>query len=113
MSRMNAWAGRKKRAAKAAVAAGLDALLVTHGADVRWLCGFTGSNGAVVLLPGGRARLFTDGRYTAQARAEATGTPVEIVQKSAAMAACQWMAGAGVRRCGFDAAQTSVAALES
>ena len=48
-------------------------MLVTHLPDVRYLCGFTGSNAALVLA-GGRAVLFTDGRYTAQAKAEAAGT---------------------------------------
>jgi hypothetical protein len=28
----------------------VDALLVTHLPDVRWLCGFTGSNAALVLV---------------------------------------------------------------
>ena len=53
---------------RAATAAGADALLVSFGPDLRWLTGFTGSSGAVALR-GGRAALFTDGRYTAQARA--------------------------------------------
>lgn len=105
------WAGRKRRAARIVRTAHIDALLVTHLADVRWLCGFTGSNAAVVLLANGKARLFTDGRYSAQATAEAQGTPVEIGQKAAAVAACEWMLKAGVLRCGFDAAHTTVAAL--
>jgi Xaa-Pro aminopeptidase len=110
---MNVLAGRKRRAARAAKAAGVDALLVTHLPDVRWLCGFTGSNAAVVLLASGKARLFTDGRYTTQAKAEAAGTPVEIGQKAAAIAACEWMANAGVARCGFDPAHTTVATLDA
>ena len=113
MSRMTAWTGRKRRAGKAAKATGVDALLVTHLPDVRWLCGFTGSNAAVVLLASGKARLFTDGRYTTQARAEAVGTPVEIGKKAAAVVACEWMANAGIEQCGFDAAHTTVAALET
>ena len=93
-------------------AAGVDALLVTHLPDVRYLCGFTGSNGALVLA-GNRAVLFTDGRYTAQARAEAAGTRVVIAKKPALTAACEWIAAAGVKRCGYDAAQTTVAALDA
>ena len=96
----------------AAVAAGVDALLVTHLPDVRYLTGFTGSNAAVV-LSGGKAVLFTDGRYTAQAKAEAAGVRVVIEKKAAAMVACGWMEAAGVKRCGFDATQTTVAALEA
>jgi Xaa-Pro aminopeptidase len=90
----------------------VDGLLVTHLPDVRYLCGFTGSNGTLVLA-GGRAVLFTDGRYTAQAKLEAPGTKVVIAKKPATVAACEWMEAAGVRRCGFDAAHTTVAALET
>jgi Xaa-Pro aminopeptidase len=104
---------RKRQAAKAAAeGTGVDAMLVTHLPDVRYLCGFTGSNGALVLA-GGRALLFTDGRYTAQAKAEAVGTKVVIATKPVAVAACEWMETARVRRCGFDAAHTTMAGLES
>src|SRR5665213_3133875 len=103
---------RKKRVVTAAKAAGVDCLLVTHLPDVRYLCGFTGSNAALVLA-GGRSVLFTDGRYTTQAKAEAVGTRVVIAKKPAVAAACEWIEAAGVKRCGFDAAQTSVAGLES
>ena len=81
----------------------MDGLLVTHLPDVRYLCGFTGSNAALVLA-GGRAVLFTDGRYTAQAKAEAVGTRVVIAKKPAVVAACEWIeagGGSAVRfRCG-------------
>src|SRR5580692_10071633 len=102
---------RKKNAAAAAKDAHVDGMLVTHPPDVRYLCGFTGSNAALVLARG-RAVLFTDGRYTAQARAEAVGTRVVIAAKPAVVAACEWMESAGVRRCGFDASHTTVAMLE-
>jgi len=103
---------RKRRAVRAAKAAGVDALMVTHLPDVRYLTGFTGSNAAVALMTG-RSVLFTDGRYTAQAKAEAAGTKVVIAAKSAVAAACEWMGAAGVKRVGFDATQTTVAALEA
>jgi Xaa-Pro aminopeptidase len=102
---------RRKNAARAAKAAGVDALLVTHLPDVRWLCGFTGSSAALVLWRG-RAVLFTDGRYTTQAKAEVLGTKVVISAKAAVIAACGWMATARVDRCGFDDANTTVAALK-
>ncbi|HEY6376581.1 MAG TPA: Xaa-Pro peptidase family protein [Edaphobacter sp.] len=103
---------RKKRAAVALAAAGVDGLLVTHLPDVRYLCGFTGSSAALVLARGG-ATLFTDGRYTAQAKAEVKGTRVVIAKKPSVVAACEWMETSRVRRCGFDAARTTVATLES
>ncbi|HEV2645302.1 MAG TPA: aminopeptidase P family protein [Acidobacteriaceae bacterium] len=102
---------RKKQAIRSAKAAGVDALLVTHLPDVRWLCGFTGSNAALALV-GSRAVLFTDGRYTTQAKAEAAGTRVVIAPKSAMLAACEWLASANITRCGFDEGNTTVASLD-
>lgn len=102
---------RKRRAIAAAKAAGVDALLVMHPPDIRYLSGFTGSSGCLVLR-NGRAVLFTDGRYTLQAKAEALGTRVEIVAKASVVAACEWVEAAGVERCGYDAAHTTVAVLE-
>lgn len=61
----------------ATAAAGADVLLVTALHDVRWACGFTGSNALLVVTPGA-AYLVTDGRYDAQARAEATGVHVHV-----------------------------------
>ena len=87
-------------------------MVVTHGPDVRYLSGFTGSSGAVALV-GGRAALFTDGRYRTQAKAEAEGLRVVIDKPAPAVQAVEWLAAAGVTRCAFDAGQTTVAALES
>jgi Xaa-Pro aminopeptidase len=50
----------------------LDALLVADPANLRWLTGFTGSNGAAVVGPGVR-RFLTDFRYLTQARDEVDG----------------------------------------
>jgi Xaa-Pro aminopeptidase len=51
----------------------LDGMLVTTLVNVRYLSGFTGSNGALLILASGDAILLTDGRYKDQARAEAPG----------------------------------------
>jgi Xaa-Pro aminopeptidase len=55
----------------------LDALAVTAPANVRWLTGFTGTNGACVATPRERL-LLTDFRYLEQAAAQAPG--FEIVR---------------------------------
>jgi len=69
----------------------LDFLLVTHLPNVRYLSGFTGSS--AVLLVGGRENvLFTDGRYTRQAREEARAARVVIVRENALIAAGEWLA---------------------
>jgi Xaa-Pro aminopeptidase len=95
----------------------LSGLLITHPADVRWLCGFTGSSGALAVTR--RAmRLFTDGRYTVQAaeETEGSGTKVEIVPSAPAVAALQWLAAQPTNdvpaQVAFDSAHTSVAELD-
>ncbi len=52
------------------VAAGLDALLVTHLPNIRYLTGFSGTAGLLLVEPG-RASLVTDFRYETQAAQEA------------------------------------------
>jgi Xaa-Pro aminopeptidase len=60
--------------------AGCDALLVTHLTNLRYLTGFTGSAGLLLVAPD-RAVLVTDGRYEEQAAAQiaAVAAPVEVV----------------------------------
>jgi Xaa-Pro aminopeptidase len=107
---------RRKRTLDAARKAGVDAILITHLPDVRWLSGFTGSNAALVLTApksgAPKAVLFTDGRYTAQAKSETAGMRVVIAQKNAAVAACEWLGEQKVRSCGLDDGNTTVAALK-
>jgi len=102
---------RRQAALKAAKVAGADALVVTHLPDVRWLTGFTGSSGAVALGRSGAA-LFTDGRYTTQARAEAAGIRVVIGKGAPGAQAAVWLAERGAKKAGFDAVNTTVAALD-
>ncbi len=91
--------------------AGLPGLLVTHLPDVRYLCGFTGSSAALAVTRRS-ARMFTDGRYAAQAAAEVQAAEVEILARGASPAAVQWLAAqAGVELAGFDPARTTVAEL--
>jgi len=91
--------------------AGLPGLLVTHLPDLRYLSGFTGSSAALAITRRA-ARLFTDGRYTAQAAEEVEAAQVEIVSSSPTIAAIQWLAAQpGIEFAGFDPAWTSVADL--
>jgi Xaa-Pro aminopeptidase len=69
----------------------LDALLVSYSPNIRYLCGFTGSAGAL-LVTEKSAVFFTDGRYTIQARSEVCGPRVVIARKAALTAAADWMA---------------------
>ena len=91
--------------------AGLPGLVVTHLPDLRYLSGFTGSSAALAVTRRA-ARLFTDGRYTAQAAEEVDAAKVAIVTGSPAVAAMQWLATQpGVEMAGFDPAWTTVAEL--
>ena len=91
--------------------AGLPGLLVTHPPDLRYLSGFTGSSAALAVTRR-TARLFTDGRYTAQAAEEVEAAQVQVVSGSPSVAAVQWLAAQpGVTVAGFDAAKTTVAEL--
>lgn len=92
-----------------------EALLITNPPDVRWLSGFTGSNAAIGVIAGPRSwrmRLFTDGRYTQQAKEEVRNIPATIPKKAVASAAVEWLQASGVAVCSFDSATTTVAALE-
>ncbi len=91
----------------------MPALLVTHLPDVQYLTGFTGSNAALIVLAAPRvtARLFTDGRYTAQARQQVQGATVRVAPKSALAEACAYAVASGAAQCSFDPAHTTVSAL--
>jgi len=89
---------------------GIKSLLVTHLPDVRYLCGFTGSN-AFLAITANRAAMFTDGRYIAQARQETHGARVVIAAKSARDESCRWLASTKVKHCAFDPETTTVADL--
>jgi Xaa-Pro aminopeptidase len=58
----------------------VDAAVIVEPANVRWLSGFTGSNGVVVVLGEDEALLVTDARYAEQAPAQigAAGCSGEI-----------------------------------
>jgi Xaa-Pro aminopeptidase len=92
---------------------GVDAVLVAHAANRRYLSGFTGSSGWL-LISEGVAALFTDGRYTEQAQAEAgpRGFRVENHGRPYEKALAAWLRDHGVRRLGLEANHTSHAAWE-
>ena len=85
-----------------------DALLVTDLVEVRWLTGFGGSNGWVVVR-GDDVTLGTDGRYDERARAETAGSGAEVVAERQRGALHQRMldALAGASTVAVDAARVS------
>lgn len=57
----------------------LEDTILTHLPDVRWACGFTGSNGLLVLT-GGQKHFVTDGRYREQAGREVRGATIHVAK---------------------------------
>lgn len=106
-------AGRVRQAARLSLlrqemeAAGLDAFLVTHLPNVFYLSGFTGS-AAVLVITRSRLTLFTDTRYSVQAKQEAQNTRVKITRGSLLASAGEQVVRERLRRVGFEAAQLTV-----
>jgi Xaa-Pro aminopeptidase len=89
-------AGRLSRLQASLSGHQLDSLLITHLPNVRYLCGFTGSAAALLVAERG-CILFTDGRYSTQAKEEVKGANVHnvniaIARKSPVVAAAEWLA---------------------
>ena len=87
----------------------LDGFVVTHPANLRYLCGYTGSNGLLLFLDG-RCTFFTDGRYTQQAREEVRGARITIAKGALALAAGARMQAKSGVQIGFEADLTTVTA---
>ena len=69
----------RNRVARAREALKADALLVSLPASILYLCGFSGSSGILLAEPH-RSTLFTDSRYTFQARQEVHGARISIIK---------------------------------
>jgi Xaa-Pro aminopeptidase len=96
-------AARRKRLTDRLPGLEVDALLVTRLPNVRYLTGFTGSSGEL-LLTASTAVFFTDSRYEEQARHQVPDVAREIHPHSAFPAAFARAArDAGARRMGFEA----------
>ena len=103
--------GDRLRAVRAAMSAdNIQALLITHLPDVRWACGFSGSN-ATLIITTKQCVLFTDGRYTVQAKQEARVARVVIAKKSALKEACALLETLS-KQASYDPEHTTVATLD-
>lgn len=80
--------------------AGVDGLLVTDLTNVRYLTGFAGSNG-MVLVTGSETVFFSDTRYAARAQDMVQGASIEIYQDRPADGLTGHLAGIG--RLGIEA----------
>jgi Xaa-Pro aminopeptidase len=109
--------GRVERLQRRLADGGLDALLIDAPVDLRYITGYTGSNG-LALVPGpdgagvrdGRAQFLTDFRYDAQSAAEVGPEFVRSIVTGELRDGVPALLGAAEGRLGFDAAKTSVKA---
>jgi Xaa-Pro aminopeptidase len=103
-------------ARRAAIAEGLaarklDALLVAFSPNVRYLSGFTGSNGNLLITPE-RSILFTDPRYAIQAASE-SACEVRIAKGPLASAVLTAIRRLKLLRTGYEPARITCDALEA
>jgi Xaa-Pro aminopeptidase len=105
---MTEYASRRKRIARELPEHKADALLVSGLPNVRYLSGFTGSN-AQLVLTGSQAVLFTDPRYTIQAREE-VDCAVRIERKSLYGAVAAWLGRKKLKRVAIERSRLTLAA---
>ena len=103
---------RQQNLVQALNAKKLEALIVTHPANIGYLCGFSGSAGVLVAQPP-RWTFYTDGRYTEQARQQVFGARVILAKGSLLAAAMTALAKKAPRTLGVEAEHLTVGALRS
>lgn len=103
---MSRFTARQDRVIGALEGAGTDALIVTDLTNVRYLCGYVGSNGTLVLAPDRRV-LLTDFRYLASAAAQTDGVEIVEAGRDLAEKLAALVTGLGARRVGFESAHVT------
>ena len=88
------FSGRQKKLREHLATTRFDALLISHLPNIRYICGFTGSAGFLLIEEAGNV-FFTDVRYDTQGREEVKGAKVVIARKSVLGALGEWF---GARR---------------
>ncbi len=101
------YGGRRETIARGLAQLDMDALLVSHLPNIRYLTGFTGSN-ALLLVTRLDSFLFTDPRYDLQARRE-TSCRVTIARHPILAAAAKLIARRRFRSVGVDPARLTMA----
>jgi len=82
--------GRQEKLREYLATTRFDALLISHLPNIRYLCGFTGSAGFLLIAESGSV-FFTDVRYDTQGRAEVKGAKVIIARKGVLSALAEWV----------------------
>ncbi len=104
---------RRDRLRRRLQAEGLDAILVTHLVNVRYLAGFTGSNAALLIRADDDTPvLATDGRYRTQAAQQVPDAEIVIERACGPFLAGRAVAD-GARRIGFESHVVTVEEFDS
>lgn len=104
---------RRARLAACLATAGVDALLVSDLVNVRYLTGFTGSNGALLVCADDTPPvLATDSRYRTQAARQAPDVDVAIERACGRHLIQHAAAAAGLGRVGFESHVVTVDAFD-
>ena len=86
----------------------LDALLVSDLTNLRWLTGFTGTNGAAVIATDGTRRFVTDFRYLTQSAEQLDESWAREISTDLLEGVAKHLPGEGELRLGFDDTDLSV-----
>jgi Xaa-Pro aminopeptidase len=91
---------------------GLDAILVSHLPHVRYLTGFSGSNGLCVITPTAQF-FFTDNRYREQSKSEVNGFEIIVTPDTLFKAARKRGTVNGKKKVGIEGEYLSVSTFEN
>ena len=107
---MSRTAQRRDALRTTAAERGLDAVLVTNLLNVRYLTGFTGSNGALLVRVQGGDLFGTDGRYTTQAGVQVPDVEL-LVDRATVGTLLREAVRRGTGRLGYESHQVTVDGL--
>lgn len=107
------YSGRQKRLRAEISKRGMDGFYVSNLTNIRYLCGFTGSAGHL-LISGDGARFLSDGRYRTQSAEQVSEAEVDIYLHAddEGPALVRAARNLGIRRIGFESEHVTVASLE-
>lgn len=109
MSAPGPYPGRVARLRASLGRRGVSAALITHPPNVRWLCGFSGTDGSL-LVSARDLVFFTDFRFRAQGRREVRGARLFEFTSRSVEAVAAAVRHARVARLGFESDRMTVAA---
>lgn len=99
---------RQKKLRDRLLSARSDALLISHLPNIRYLCGFTGSSGLLLVEPN-RSTFFSDFRYDTQARDEVQHAKILITRKSSMQALADFLRRRGKLSLGLESEHVTLA----